>query len=178
MIENPLYVVDEIGAIVSKVSTVLTPQLQDYDPLIEGVWYEYGPGKEILETLKQKDGAPSFKGKKYPLVALLMEFPERRNPQIGIYCEADLTLVIAHHTRPAFKTSERYEKTFKPVLYPVYLELFNQLELAGIAMYYDGPTHKKVDCPYYGRDNKNVGNDFLDAIEITELKLKFYEKTC
>lgn len=177
--ENPIYIVDEIAAIVAKVQTALLTELQAYDPLIEGVHYEYGPGKEILETLKQKDMAPSFRNKKYPLVALLMEFPETRNPTIGVYAEADLSLVFCHHTKIDYKTAERYEKTFKPVLYPIYLKFMHELEMSGIAFSQTGEyEHQKVDCPYYGRENKNVGNDFLDAIEVNNLKIRLYQKSC
>lgn len=175
---EPLYIVDVIGDIVAKVQTEKLAQLQAYDPNIQGVHYEYGPGKEILETLKQKE-TPAFRMKKYPLVALLMDFPENRNPQTGIYAATELTIIICYHTIPAYKTAERYEKSFKPVLYPIYMSFIDNLKTSAISMIKNAEIpHEKIDRPYYGRDNKNVGNDFLDAIEISGLKLNLYDPNC
>lgn len=177
--ETPIYIVDEIGKIVQRVSDKLTPQLTAYDANIQGVFYEYGPGKEILETLKQKDEAAEFRDKKYPLVALLMPFEEDRTPGIGVYAQTGLKLVICYHTLPEYKTSDRYEKSFKPVLYPIYMEFMAQLKAAGIVFSVNGEIqHKKTDFPYYGREDKNVGNDFLDAIEINDLELRLYQYEC
>jgi hypothetical protein len=176
---EPLVIVDMVGALVQKVEAAVLPALQAYDPLIEGVFYEYGHGVEILRTLKQKDESQSFRNKKYPLIALLQDFPERRGQQAGIYAETDLTLVICHHTQPEWVSKERYTTVFKPVLYPIYAELIHQLETAAISLVGPGGlVHEKIDHPYYGREGKNVGYDFLDAIEISGLTLNLYESNC
>ena len=179
MRETAIIIADEIGKIVARVETVVLPQLQAFDSNIQGVFYEYGPGLEIKETLKQKDRSASFQFKKYPLVALLMDFEEERNPGIGVYAETKLTLVICHHTRPEYKTKERYEKNLKPILYPIYLELLEQLKLSGIAFSQNGEyAHTKIDHPYYGRDDSNAGFDFLDAIEMKGFAIRLYQAEC
>lgn len=180
MTEEALFIVDVIGAVAASAGAIVLPKLQVYDPSITGVYYEYGHTKEILQTLYQKE-TPEFQDTKYPLIALLQDFTEDRGTQPGIYCETDLTLLFCFHSDPAYKSKERYEKTFKPVLYPIYLEFIEQLKVAGIAMFETQEVpHKKTDHPFYGADGakKNAGNDFLDVIELSELKLKLYQKNC
>ncbi len=178
----PVYVVDEIGTVINAVSAQLLAELKAYDSRIEAVNYLYGHPLEIIETLKQRDESDGFRFKKYPLVALFQDFPEQHG-EIGIDSEVTLHLVIARATQPDYKASERYTENFKPVLYPIYFEFLRQLTLSGRFMTYGTSriSHTKIDRVFWGRafeGDANPFNDWLDCIEIKDLKLKINLKNC
>lgn len=181
---KPVYIVDEIGLVVDKVSAKLLAQLQVFDPDITGVHYQYGHPLEIIETLKQMDEAKDYKFRRYPFVGLFQDFPEEVG-EVGFNSEPTLHLIIARFTQATYKAAQRYELNFKPVLYPIYLEFLEQLNFSKAFETY-GVTniqHTKIDRLYWGREGlyKNEGNifnDFLDCIEIRNLKLKTYLNNC
>lgn len=181
---KPVFIVDEIGDVVTKVSAALLTQLQILDDKIEAVNYLYGHPLEIIETLKQRDEADNFRFKKYPLIALFQDFPERKG-YIGIDSETTLHLIIARATEPTYKADERYTFNFKPFLYLIYLEFLKQLNFSKAFTHYGAEQieHTKYDRLYWGREGlyKNEGNifnDWLDCIEIRDLRLKVNLKIC
>lgn len=177
---QPIYIVDVIGDIVSQVETAVLPKLQVVDPSIQGVFYEFGHPAEIVETLMQKDKSQTLRVKKYPAVILFQDFDENIGSKIGIYATSPLRIAIVHHTRPELKSKERYDRNFKPVLYPIYLEFMEQLKLSARFIFdTDEIRHTKSDKPYYNASKQeNAANDFVDAIEITDLTLNIYLKNC
>lgn len=181
---KPVYVVDEIGLVVERVSAKLLAQLQAFDSTITGVHYQYGHPLEIIETLKQLDEAKDYKFRRYPFVGLFQDFPEDVG-EVGFNSEPTLHLIIARFTQPTYKAAKRYELNFKPVLYPIYLEFLEQLNFSKAFQHYapNEIPHIKIDRLYWGREGLyknegNVFNDFLDCIEIRNLKLKTYLKIC
>ncbi|MHB9057113.1 MAG: hypothetical protein ACYC2P_13365 [Paludibacteraceae bacterium] len=181
---KPVYIVDEIGLAVAQVSANLLAQLQAFDATITGVHYQYGHPIEIIETLKQMDEAKAYKFSRYPFVGLFQDFPEDVG-EVGFNGEVTLHMIIARFTTPTYKAAQRYEFNFKPVLYPIYFELLKQLNFSKAFQSYTESTiqHTKIDRLYWGREGlyKNEGNifnDFLDCIEIRNLKLKTYLKIC
>lgn len=181
---KPLFVVDEIGEVVTKVSTKMTPSLKDYDPLITGVHYEHGHPLEILETLAQKDKSDTYVFKKYPLIALFQDFTEDRNKDLGFQSNSPLHIIIARGTSQAYKAEERYAKNFKPVLVPIYLELLNQLGFS--KAFSTGPIsrlrHEYTERLFWGKDGLygkegNIFNDFIDCIEL-KINVKVNLKKC
>lgn len=181
---KPVYIVDEIGAVVEAVSTKLLTQLQAFDPLITGVHYQYGHPLEIIETLKQMDESQDYKFRRYPFIGLFQDFPQEVG-EVGFDSEVTLHLIIARFTVNTYKAAQRYENNFKPVLYPIYLEFLEQLNFSKAFMKYapNQIPHTKIDRLYWGREGlyKNEGNifnDFLDCIEIRNLKLKTYLNIC
>lgn len=185
MIIHPVYIVDEFREIVEKVSQRLTPTLQEFDHNITGVHYLHGHPLEIIETLGQRDKSKTMLFDKYPLVAVFQDFPERVAEEPGTISEVTLHLIVARATSPSYKATERYEHNFKPVLYPVYYELLKEIHLSR-AFRTMSPTlirHTKIDRLYWGREGlgKNQGNifnDWIDCIEIKDLKLKVNLKLC
>lgn len=180
-----MILVDEIRSIVGKVSDNLTDDFKTLDSKITGIHYLHGHPLEVIETLAQKDKSNKFRFDKYPLVALFQDFPEVNTGKIEAPIEVSLHLIIARATRPEYKASERYEKNFKPFLYPIYNEFLRQLNLSGLFMIYDSSVipHTKYDRLYWGKEGlfNNQGNifdDYLDVIELKNLKLKLYKKTC
>lgn len=196
MMRLPIYVVDEIGSIVdatgasvpywlpdgtrNRSGLTLNAILSAFDPNIQGVFYQYGHPYEIVENMKQKDSSVSYQLKKYPVIVLFQSFDENIGQATGLYTTSQLRIAIIHHSRAEWKAKDRYEKVFKPVLYPIYLQLMDQLKASG-KFIIDGDElpHTKSDKPYYDADKgENVANDFADAIEITDLQLRFYLKNC
>lgn len=182
---KPLVFVDIFREIVKKVSTNLTVDLQAIDQNITGVHYDHGHPLEVIETLTQKDSSNVHRFNKYPLVALFQDFSEKNssNPSQGI--EPVFHVAIINATRPDYKASERYTKNFKPILYPIYDELLNQINKSTV-FFTTGKSsisHIKTDRLYWGREGLwgkegNIFNDWVDAIEIKDLKLKTYLNNC
>ena len=171
--------------IVAAVSTKLLAVLQAFDPEITGVHYLYGHPLEIIETLTARDKVEAYAYQKYPLIALFQDLPEDKGREIGVDGEITLHMIIARGTTPSFRAPERYDKNFIPVLYPVYYELLNQINIAKVFMTYgiSSIRHTKIDRLYWGREGLwknegNVFNDFLDCIELRDLKLKVDLKHC
>lgn len=184
MKEQPVYIVDIFRDIVKKTSDKLLPQLQKYDNLIQGVHYDHGHPMEIIETLKQKDNSDTLVFKKYPAVFLFQDFKETIG-EPGIATAARLHLIIVAATLPEYKASERYTKNFKPILYPIYLELKNQIFKSGKVMVSNAAklSADKIDRLFWGKEGLygntgNIFNDHLDAIEMQNLDLKFYKPVC
>lgn len=177
----PIYIVDEIGAVVSTVSTKLLTQLQTVDSNIQAVNYYYGHPKQIAIDLFQKDASDTQNYYKYPAVFLFMDFNEYVGKDLGIQTTVkNLRIIIATSTDLNLKTAERYTQKFKLLLYPIYYELITQLWKSKkiLAASASQIIHTKRDCPLWGQTDKNVTNSWLDAIEISDLQLKFYNKNC
>lgn len=179
-------VVKIMGDIVGRVNTKLMPALSTLtingvNRGIENVNYLYGPFKEILERLTKWTASDTYEPKKYPLIALVQPFNENKGTQIGVEGIDDLNIIIAMGTIAEAFTPTRYDINFNPVLYPIYYELLNQLDLDRRIMTQgkDLIPHTKVDWPYWdaGKDT-NPFNDRLDVIEIKNMKLKVLLKNC
>jgi hypothetical protein len=182
-------VVDEMRKVVLAVSETLTPKLKLVDSGITAVHYEHGHPIEIIETLREKDASESFKFDKYPLIALFQDFPEDVNVGPGVQSEVTLHLIIARATMPSYKAADRYNFNMRPVLYPIYEELLKQLYYSRAFMIKSPGQipHKKYDRLYWGREGlqatksrneKNIFNDWIDCIEIKNLKIKVNQKLC
>lgn len=164
------------GKAVTKASESLLPYLKTIDEGIQGINYIFGHPKEILNTLIDYEKTLEFQYKKYPLVALFMDFPELY-AGTGYRCKVRLRVVIAHRTTEDIKAPRRYETSFEQVLYPVYEELMKQIPtVKGIMVTPGRIPHTKTDRPFWGRgglygSELEAPNDFLDCIEITDMEL-------
>lgn len=172
--------VEILGDIVALVSTNLTPKLSEYDNTITGVNYLYGPPKEIIKTLQEWNGT-SKANAKYPIVALFQPFEETKGDRADLDGVDKVRIIIGRQSQPDWLTNKRYEVNFVPVLYPIYTELIKQLCLNTTTVTQINKIHHvKIDWPYWddGKDS-NPFNDWLDVIEIKDLKLNIRKaKTC
>jgi hypothetical protein len=178
-------IVDEISAVVAKVSAAKTSELQIFDAGITGVHYEHGHPIEIVETLTQLSQAPESRFSRYPIICLFQDFPETVSEAPGIDREISLHIVIARATISTLKASQRYDQNFRPILYPVYYEFLKQLAKspAFTVKSADQIRHVKTDRLYWGREglfknDGNIFNDWIDCIELKDLKLKVNFKLC
>lgn len=182
MTAKPVYIQDIIGDVVTRVNTKLLTQLQAYDPKIVAINYQYGEYKEVFNTLVQQ-GKADGGAKKYPLVWLWMPITLDSGDRVGIADVSPLRIIIARWGNNTDKTAARYANNFKPVLYPIYLELLNQLYLdPRIIADAKGIPHRHIDWPYWGGDSPpedaNPFSDYVDAIEIKDLKINLLLKNC
>lgn len=182
---GPTHVIaDIIGQVVSRTETVVLPSLVEQDTYIKALNYEHGHPLEIIDKLMQKDQSTTYRDKRLPAIFLFQDFKEVMFPKPGIYCQAQLNLIIAYETRSDYMAEDRYTHSFKNVLYPIYHEFIDQLQGSGFfIMGGSGPQHDKIDRLYWGKKGINgntatVGNDFLDCIEINNLNLSVKEQIC
>lgn len=130
--------------------------------------YMHGRRLEIINTLTAKSGSAEYKYKKYPLIALIQDIKETVNP---VGRDVTLNLFIITESHVAFSAAERQVKTFEPVLYPLHDLLIKHVKRCRYFAGTNELTYDKTDVMgMYGAES-NAFNDFLDAIEISNLKL-------
>jgi len=182
---RPVYIDEELAAIVSIVSEKLLASLKEVDTNITGVHFRQGHPKEIIQELKKLSEGLTTKTERYPAVWLFRDFEENMSPRPGIYADATVRIFIATRTDPNYNSEKRKEKSFKPVLYPIYFEFMRQLELSGkfsVSGHEMQPV-RKIDHYFWGRQGlfEKEGNfftDWIDCIELENLNLQTYLKKC
>lgn len=169
-----LVVVDVINDVVTEVqkrwdSLSVTP---------EKPYFYHGHLTEIVDTLLEKSQQNNWKTRKFPCIMLLQDFEEQHTAD---NINANLHIIIATHTKNTIKASKRYEDTFKPILYPLFDMLFEELGVNRSVneLSFD---YKVIDRLYWGKESysgntANTATDFIDAIEITNLKVNLL-KNC
>ena len=124
---------------------------------------------------------------KYPLIYLVQDFVEKRGQKPGIYAETSLNILIIHQTDNTYKITDRYANVFKPVLYPIYYSLIDQISHHKQINNFDETLipHTKIDRSYWGKTSINAAgnsalslNDYVDAIEISNLDLNINYQLC
>lgn len=184
---QPVYLHDEFKPIVQAVSGKLLTQLKAFDSAITGVHYQYGHPLEIIKTLGQYDQGSTTKFDKYPLVAFFLDMPMQRGGNVGVYGEATVHIAIIRACKnPNHTAEERDVNNFKPILTPIYLELMKQIGYRGDLFQLVSPfqiPHKVTYRYYWGKqglfgNEANIFNDWVDCIEIENLRLKINENYC
>ena len=144
----------------------------------------YGHGVEIVGRLQMMQKS-SEAYRRFPVMALLMDFPETVGQASGYHAEIQVTVILATLSNQHYTTEERYEKVIIPKLYPLYDSLMNQLQRSkGFdCTNPDLVKHTKIDRPFYGREGlyantANIFNDVVDAIELKNLTLKVKKQSC
>lgn len=164
---NPPYiVVDEMAIVVAAVKAALAlPELN----------YQYGYITELKQTLKQYSETNEFKVKKFPLIWVRQPFRIVRTPQRPhVYGDIEnLAVFIINETDVNWKAEERMANNFKPVIYPIYRELINQINLHP-AFHFDGyilPL-EEIDRYWWGEETDDaVLDDIVDCMQLENLGL-------
>lgn len=181
---NTHVVADLIGNVVARTESAILPYLIGREPLIQALSYQHGHPLEVVQMLSQKDESTTYRSKRFPVIALFHDFKEIMNPRPGVYATVTLNIIIANETKPEYVADDRYDVNFRPFLYPIYDEFVKQLRRSGYFIIGgNGPSHEKIDRLYWGKTNTyantdGVSNDYLDCIEINNLKLDVNEKIC
>jgi hypothetical protein len=168
---NP-YLPDIFEGIVTKVSQTFTSSLTD--PF--NVYFDKGIQSQVAKNI-YKNNAPTF-----PLIWLVMNFIEDRGKDPELFGSVRVEIIIAMPTDNSYTQQQRDDIVFKPRLIPVYDELLTQI-IAERWFRVTTPdlTHKRILRPYWGFgalngvDSKNLFENFIDAIQITDLFLDIYD---
>lgn len=189
---NEVYIEDVIEEAVNKTSTKVLSTIQANEQaalgqtLIQGIRFSKSSFDELIETLKQADGDPVEKYHKYPLVHLVQDVVINRGEEINVFGSANINLVIIHQTEQTYKIDDRDLKVFKPVIWPIYWELFRQFKkskwIFGSYTVTGEFRHKVIKRAFWGNrqleGSKNILNDFVDAVEIRDFPLKLNNSNC
>lgn len=189
---TPIYIVDLFQDIVTSMTPTLLPTIQAnesaalaIDPeatikqsMIKTIHYDYGHVKELITKLSNLDKSDQLRFTKYPLVYLVQDFPEDRGDRPGIYADIIVSIVICHQTKDTAVIQDRMKNVFKPVLYPIYYALMSAIAVYPLFNVSDEGLikHRKIDRAYWGKtsiggNDANTLNDFVDAIDITNIKI-------
>lgn len=163
------YIEDQIGTIVTAVAAKLTPG-------IAAVNYLFGPVEEIDESLRQMTKNLTQSEAKYPLVALFTDIEESRGKDSAVESELSLHIIVGCLTKPEYTASERLTLNFKTIIIPVYEQLLKSMASSGLfyqAVWQD-IEHTATRCYKYGK-GKYEFSDYIDCIELTNLKLTLYK---
>jgi hypothetical protein len=155
------------------------------DVIKSDVFYQFGHIAEINNTLKSYSATAEFSKQKYPAIFLLQDFIEQKLENPAIETQVNLQLLIVAASDKSYRASERYEKVFKPVLYPVYETLIKVIKQdSRLINEYGNIPHNKIDRLLISgfqmktqSGTANLFSDYLDAIEINNLKLTI-KKIC
>jgi hypothetical protein len=171
--DETVYIVEEMEAIVAKVNIELTAANFATTP----VYYMYGHPMEIANRLQELSNSPTEGHKKFPLIILFTDITIDKSI-LGFYGSTSLRMLIANFTLAEYTSVQRTEINFKPILHPIKKELINQIERHGQFTYEDELTYKETDMYYYGSkiNEKNIFNDRIDAIELRDIKLNIKNK--
>jgi hypothetical protein len=140
-------------------------------------FYMYGHRLEIARNLTSRPNGKVFTYQKYPLIALRLDIPEEHEDGFIKY---KLNIGIFAFTDKNYTAEQRYEKVFKPVLYPLYDLFIKALYDSGLFSWsltdLERPRHTKIDRPFWGvsaveQNTANIFSDPLDAIELLNLEI-------
>lgn len=161
-------ITDEIGIIVAAVKTALN---------IPVLNYQYGYIEELNETLNQWENDPAKYQIKFPLVWLAEPFDTNASGS-NDYDQAELNLFIINQTKSEWKAKDRMDLNFKPIIYPIYSELLNQITLSNVFTEMDPAkiSHRRTNRYYFGENKQSVLNDKVDCMRISQLKLSISPK--
>jgi len=192
MTTNPVYIDDIIGEVVQATSDKVLATIQANEAsvlgnsLITQIRYSKSSFDELIETLLQEDKSDAGRLTKYPLIHLIQDVSIERGNDIGVYGSPTLNIVFIHQTQQAFKTEERDEKVFKPVLWPIYYEFLEQLKWNEWVLDTWQVTgefrHRVIKRAFWGnrqlQGSKNILSDYVDAIEVQNLGVKINYSNC
>ena len=179
---NDISISDQMRSIVEKMDT----ELYHAETFPYHLNFLHGHPLEIVQVLQERLSSPDHKDLRFPLIALFRDFKitKGKKTEADIYGDTSLNLIIAMQTVAAYRADQRETLVFKPILYPIYNELLKQIKLSGFySVNYAGIEHDQTDRYYWGRsglygNTGNTFNDYLDAIEIENLRLKIKNNHC
>lgn len=181
---EPEYIVtDEFSEIVN--NTLLGLRQKNIDLGNDPGWpvlrYEYGYIRELNQTLQQAEGNEAEFDKKYPLIWLAEPFTVVRDDP-NFFGRVKLDIFIIVNTDPNYKAHERMLLNYKPIIYPIYRELMNQIALSVCFTNSDKDNIENKDSfihtltkgYYWGDSQKQILNDNVDCLKIGSLELNIH----
>jgi hypothetical protein len=139
--------------------------------------YQPGSTEQITKSLNDLDNSITSKGKKYPLIAMVMPVPERRGKSVGFYAKVVIPKIVIA-TKSNYPTDDvllRYDLltgVFPTILYPLYYDFLYQCGVSAMINGQDPNAfeHTKTDYPNIRRLSSET-DDWVDYMEISDLVL-------
>jgi hypothetical protein len=159
------YIVDLFEDVVSNVRALYDPT-NGLEP-----YYDHGHPVSILNKLSIKDGSKVLKFRKYPLIILVQDIQENYVNNLGVYYTVSPRIVIMDKSDKNYTEQERYENVFKPVLYPIWELLIEEIQDYKYFKFDGYVEYQKFDRVYWGTstifgNEGTILNDFVDGIEL------------
>jgi hypothetical protein len=134
------------------------------------LYFLYGNTIEIANTLNEKDYSNTYKYKKYPCIVL---YTDNINTEIALFEAYTLYILILANTKHDFKTYERINNVYKPVLYPILDIFFDYVKNYELFSNIEPLEYSKKDTFFLANMPKeqNTLSAIVDAIEINNLKI-------
>ena len=163
--------------IVKTFETIVDNLNKELSSVVDPVTIHYGSSIAMLSKIIALGKGISTKDHVWPIICLFQPFSETMGQDGYVHVKID-KLVIAMNSVVTEEVPNRYEKTFIPVLYPIYYELLNQITLCGLYNVQDPDkiSHIKKDNPGAPPPPPKDGitfNYYVDAIEIYNLELLY-----
>lgn len=162
--------VDEFGLIVSAVKAALNLPVLNY---------QYGYVTELNENLQEMTKSPAHRDKRFPLVWLAQPFSVDHGDPSGYSILNGAELFIIAESGITERATERMADNFKPVIYPIYREIFQQILAAPwcCEMDIDMLRHKETDRYYWGDQQQKAITAVFDCKHIQFSSLKINNKS-
>lgn len=141
--------------------------------------YHHGHLLEIKNYFRAATQKSTLKKELFPAIVLVQDIQETIKDQER---EAVLRIIILTDSKQQYTAAERYTYTFEPILYPLEELFFTEMGKRNDVSEFD-LDYTRYDRLFWGRTGSeentatNIFNDFIDAVEITDLKIKIIE-TC
>jgi len=172
-----------------RVTSIVSDKIFQVDSIeqsigLTGIWkslapyFEYGTRKVINQMLLEKNGG-EYSYQKYPLIALRLPVPLSVD---GGVASMDANILIAHFTEEQHRPKDRVEQVYEPLLWPLTKLFLSMVRKSGEFSGFD-PGYTWIDRMFYGNEvgEENIANVFddpLDAVELRNLRLKYFTDGC
>lgn len=141
------------------------------------VFYTFGSGAEIIEELADMSKAENTSLEKYPLIALVGDVPVVTG-DATCYGEGTFNFIFANVTLQSYKSYQRIEEVYKPILRPLVATFLDELWRSDLFDILNPETLQMeiTEMLNFGRTqlftDTQAANDFIDVTYIKNLKLK------
>jgi hypothetical protein len=160
---------------------LFTPVFQEMSiQLKQTIYYDWGHREEVTRLLTEKDNSKTRKPTKFPLAWLVMDFKEAHGDNANVYAKTSFSFVFAVGSEVNFTEQERRDKSFIPILLPMYAAFLNIVGQSTIFRMPDPAQikHGAFLRPYWGNGQANIFNEVCDCLEINNLQLDVRALTC
>ena len=142
--------------------------------------FMYGDLAEVNESLKNMGATPEYAALRFPLIWLVTPIEGTKwDDNTDIYFVCSVSLIIAEQSNANYKTQDRIDKNFTPVLFPIVDALEDAL-LDNVDLHFDKRKLKPTKVTIETRIGKQTEpfQTFTDLIHIENLELKIKKTSC
>ena len=158
-----------VQAIRAKPGYTAIPQLPNF-------YYGYWPEVANILAIKSQNSYA------FPAIILHANIPDKAGADYRYSKEISPSIYIVSQTKPTYSGIDRIENIYKPILYPIYERLIQEVKNSKYFNLIENGReivpHNVSDLLYLNSEAKNQNklNDFVDAIEVKFDSLKVYKK--